>query len=150
MKVTTIDDWGIDLITYFEGFESRPYLCQAGVPTIGYGTTRYPDGRKVTLSDPEITRAQGQLYLVHDISISERAVDAMTTDSVSQNQFNALVSFAYNLGAPTLKGSTLLKKANTNPNDPTIKLEFAKWVYADGKKSKGLIARRAKEAEMYG
>ncbi len=150
MKVTTIDDWGIDLITYFEGFESRPYLCQAGVPTIGYGTTRYPDGRKVTLSDPEITRAQGQLYLVHDIATSEKAVDTMTTDSVSQNQFNALVSIAYNLGAGALRGSTLLKKVNANPNDPTIKLEFAKWVYVDGKKSKGLIARRAKEAEMYG
>jgi len=149
MKITTIDDAGIDLISSFEGFEPKAYLCPAKVPTIGFGTTRYPWGKKVSLSDPEITRAQGLLYLMHDVKQFELAVDAMAVDTIDQNQFNALVSFAYNLGANALKGSTLLKKVNANPNDLTISAEFGKWVNAGGKKLNGLVRRRRAESEMY-
>ena len=148
-KATKINQVGIDLITYYEGFKSAPYLCPANVPTIGYGTTRYPDGKKVSLSDSPINKDKAIAFLKHDLTVFELAVDAMATDALTQNQFNALVSFAYNLGSTALKSSTLLKKVNANPNDQTIKLEFSKWVYANGKKLPGLVARRNKEAEIY-
>jgi lysozyme len=73
----------------------------------------------------------------------------MAVDTITQNQFNALVSFAYNLGAQSLKGSTLLKKVNANPNDPTIAVEFLKWVNAGGRKVAGLVRRREAEANLY-
>lgn len=149
MKITRIDQAGIDLITEFEGLRLKPYLCPAGVPTIGYGTTRYYNGIKVSMSDLPITKEKAVEYLLNDVHHFELAVDAMAVDAITQNQLNALVSFAYNLGATALKGSTLLRKVNTNPNDPSIKNEFAKWVYADGVKLAGLIRRRAAEAELY-
>ena len=149
MKIVEIDERGIELIAKFEGLKLKPYLCPAGVPTIGYGTTRYPSGLKVSLNDTPITEAQAKDYLLHDVEQFELAVDAMATDLLTQGQFNALVSFAYNLGAQALRGSTLLKKVNANPNDATIGKEFAKWVYAGNKRLEGLARRRAAEAEMY-
>lgn len=149
MKITTVNDAGIALITSFEGFEPKPYLCSAGVPTIGFGTTRYPNGKKVTLSDKEITRFEATFYFHHDLKHFELAVDAMATDTVTQNQFNALVSFAYNLGAQSLKRSTLLKLVNENHNNQLIQNEFMKWVSAGGKKVAGLVRRRAAESKMY-
>lgn len=149
MKTTKIDQKGIDLITHFEGFRSKPYLCPAGVPTIGIGSTRYPNGSKVTINDREITKEQAISFLQHDIKNFELSVDALCVDSITQNQFNALVSFAYNLGSGNLKVSTLLKKVNSNPSDESIINEFNKWVYADGKKLDGLINRRNAEANLY-
>lgn len=149
MKVTRVDQKGIDLITSFEGLSLVPYLCAANVPTTGYGTTRYYNGVKVSMSDLPITKEKAIEYLMHDLHTFELAVDAMAVDTVTQNQFNALVSFAYNLGSTALKGSTLLKKVNTNPNDPTIRDEFMKWVNAGGKKLKGLVRRREAEANLY-
>ena len=70
-------------------------------------------------------------------------------DDISQSQFDALVSFAYNLGPNSLKSSTLLKKVNANPSDPTIKDEFLKWTKAGGKVLKGLVLRREAEAALY-
>jgi len=149
MKVTRIDQKGIELITQFEGLKLSPYLCPANVPTIGYGTTRYYNGVKVSMSDLPITKEKAIEYLMHDVFTFELAVDAMATDTVTQNQFNALVSFAYNLGPNALKNSTLLKKVNRNPNDLTIKAEFMKWVNAGGKKLAGLVRRREAESKLY-
>jgi len=149
MKVTRVDNKCIDLIISFEGIKLSPYVCPAGVVTIGAGTTRYYNGVKVSMSDLPITKEKAIEYLMHDLHQFELAVDAMAVDTVTQNQFNALVSFAYNLGSNALKGSTLLKKVNANPNDPTIAAEFAKWVNAGGKKLKGLVRRRAAESELY-
>lgn len=149
MKITKIDQKGIDLITSFEGLKLLPYLCPAKVPTIGYGTTRYPNGNKVTLTDKPITKNDAISFLLFDVKSFELAVDAMCIDSINQNQFNALVSFSYNLGSNALKSSTLLKKVNANPNDPTIKDEFLKWVNAGGKKLEGLVRRRTAEANLY-
>jgi lysozyme len=149
MKITRIDQAGIDLITEFEGLKLKPYLCPAKVPTIGYGTTRYYNGVKVSMSDLPITQEKAVEYLLHDVHQFELAVDAMAVDTITQNQLNALVSFAYNLGSGALKSSTLLRKVNADPNDPTIEKEFAKWIWADGKKLDGLIRRRAAEAELY-
>ena len=124
MKITKTDKKGIDFIKSFEGLKLKPYLCGANVPTIGYGTTIYPNGRKVSLNDVSITEKDAEAFLIRDLDFFEKQVDSFTTDAVNQNQFNALVSFAYNLGANALKGSTLLKKVNANPNDPTIRAEL--------------------------
>lgn len=149
MKITKVSKQGIDLIKSFEGLMLKPYLCSAKVPTIGYGTTIYPNGVKVTLKDSAITEQTAEVYLAHDLIYFEKQVDAYTTDAVDQQQFDALVSFAYNCGVGNLKSSTLLKKVNVNPSDPTISNEFLKWNKAAGKPLKGLTNRRVAEATLY-
>lgn len=149
MKITKTSKNGIDLIKKYEGFRSKPYLCPAKVPTIGYGATYYPNGQKVKLTDPAIDEKHASLLLEAMLVPYEKAVDSYCRDDINQNQFDALVSFAYNLGNSALKSSTLLKKVNANPNDSTIKNEFNKWVYADGIKLNGLVKRRIEESNLY-
>lgn len=144
-----VDNKGLDLIKQFEGFSGKAYLDSIGVPTIGYGFTYYPNGKRVTMNDNHISEEHATTLLAEIIKPYEIGVDSMTRDDITQNQFNALVSFAYNLGLKNLQGSTLLKKVNRNPNDKTIKDEFLKWVNAGGKKLQGLVNRRNKEAEVY-
>jgi lysozyme len=147
MKITTLSPAGIDLIKSFEGFSAAPYADPVGIPTIGYGTIRYPDGTKVTLADPHITEEQAVIYLRHDAHSAELAVDALCRDSITQNQFDSLVSFAYNCGNNALKTSTLLKRVNSQTGD--IRAAFLMWNKADGKVLKGLTVRRGKEADLY-
>jgi lysozyme len=149
MKVTKSSSNLIELIKRFEGFSSKPYLCPAKVPTIGYGSTRYADGKKVTLKDTPISEAKGLELLNDTLKQYELAVDAFCVDTINQNQFDALVDFAYNLGTGNLKSSTLLKKVNADPKDHKISEEFLKWNRAGGKVLKGLTARRVAEAELY-
>jgi lysozyme len=148
-KITTTSKNGIDLVKSFEGFSSKPYMCPASVCTIGYGTTRYPNGTKISIKDAPITEAKALEYLIFDMKAFERNVDAYCRDDINQNQFDALVSFCYNVGPNALKSSTLLKKVNINPNDPTIANEFAKWNKGGGKVLKGLVRRRKEESELY-
>jgi len=152
-----LDNKGYDLIKKFEGLSLKPYLCPAGVPTIGYGNTFYPNGKKVTMKDPIITKEKAHEILVFVADLFAKDVSTLIKTTVTQNQFNALVDFAYNLGtdidadeiAEGLGDSTLLKKVNKNPNDPTIKDEFMKWNKANGKILKGLTNRRNEEAQLY-
>jgi lysozyme len=148
-KITKTSKKGIDLIKKYEGFRSEPYLCPANVATIGFGTTFYPDGNKVKLTDSPISETIAEVILKRQLEKFEQYVDSYCIDSINQNQFDALVSFCYNLGPTNLKSSTLLKKVNKNPNDPTIKDEFMKWVKAGGKTLKGLVKRREEEAQLY-
>jgi lysozyme len=149
MKVLKTGKAGIEMIKSFEGFRGTPYKCPAGIPTIGYGATFYPNGKKVTMSDAAITEEQATELLAHMLVSFEKYVDSYCIDSITQNEFDALVSFAYNLGPANLKASTLLKKVNANPNDESIRLEFMKWVKAGGKTLKGLVRRREAEANLY-
>lgn len=149
MKITKISVKGIELIKFFEGFSTKPYKCPAGVPTIGYGSTFYLDGRKVTMADKSITKIEGTELLKSMLVSFEKYVDSYCIDTINQNQFDALVSFCYNLGPANLKSSTLLKKVNKNPNDESIRLEFMKWVKAGGKTLPGLVKRREAEANLY-
>lgn len=152
MKITKTSAAGINLIKKFEGFSSKPYPDPAtgGVPfTIGYGSTYYEDGRKVTMADAPITEDRATKLLAQLLDHYERGVDSLCRDDIGQNQFDALVCFAYNVGIGALKGSTLLKKLNANPNDPTIKDEFLRWNKAAGRVMKGLTKRRAEEADLY-
>lgn len=149
MKVTKASQKGLDLIKRFEGLELKPYKCPAGIPTIGYGNTYYPSGSKVKLTDPTITKEKAEELLKFLLGSYEKSVDSFCRDDISQNQFDALVSFAYNCGVNNLKSSTLLKKVNANPNDPTIKAEFLKWNKASGRVLAGLTKRRQAEADLY-
>ena len=149
MKITEISDACIDLVKSFEGFFSKPYLCPANVPTIGYGTIIYPNGKKVTLQDLPIDEKKAIEFMRFELNQKAKEVDAMTTDAVNQRQFDALVSFAYNCGSGALKGSTLLKRVNANPSDPTIIDAFLMWTKADGKTLNGLVRRRKAEAKLY-
>lgn len=148
-KITKTGAAGIELIKKFEGFMSKPYKCPAGIPTIGYGATFYPDGKKVTMTDKAITEAEGTALLASMLTKFEQYVDSYCIDTITQNQFDALVSFCYNLGPNNLKSSTLLKKVNLNPNDESIRAEFMKWTKAGGKTLKGLVTRRTAEADLY-
>jgi lysozyme len=149
MKITQASNNLIELIKKFEGFSAVPYMCPASVVTIGYGSTRYADGRKVTMTDNSITIEGAIILLKQTLKQYELAVDAYCRDDINQNQFDALVDFAYNCGNGNLKSSTLLKKVNANPNDPTIALEFRKWNKGGGKVLKGLVNRREAEIQLY-
>lgn len=149
MKITKTGNAGIDMIKRFEGFRSAPYKCPAGVPTIGYGATFYPGGKKVTMTDKAITEEEATSLLLGMLVKFEQYVDSYCVDTVTQNQFDALVSFCYNLGPANLKASTLLKKVNANPNDESIRAEFMKWTKAGGRTLKGLVTRRTAEADLY-
>ena len=140
---------GLDLITSFEGFSHKPYLCPAGVPTIGYGTTVYPSGKRVTLRDPAITRQQGLEYKMSDIRKIEGDLILALDVKLSENRYSALVSFVYNLGITAFRRSTLRKTINAAPGAPGIRDEFMKWNKAGGKVLNGLVARRKAEADLY-
>ncbi len=138
----------IELIKKFEGFSAKPYLCPAKVPTIGYGSTRYADGRKVTMNDPQIGEKQAVEIMQETLKSYERDVIRYVKVAINQNQFDALVDFAYNVGSKNLLNSTLLKKLNSM-DWLGASMEFGKWVYADGKKLKGLVARREAERVLF-
>ena len=135
---------GIDLIKKYEGLRLKAYKCPAGVWTIGYGHT----GADVA-EGLEITEERADELLLSDIAQFENHVNSVVKSTIKQNQFDALVSFAFNLGGLSIKNSTLLKRVNANPIDPAISDEFAKWVNAGGKRLAGLVKRRAEEAELY-
>lgn len=143
-----INKAGKDLIKSYEGLRLTAYKCSANVDTIGYGNTFYEDGTKVKPGDKITLDRANKLF---DFIIEKFAVKVkeMINSDVTENQFAALVSFAYNCGTAALAKSTLLKKVNKDPKDPTIKDEFMKWTKAGGKQLTGLVKRRASEAKLY-
>jgi lysozyme len=98
-----ISQKGLDLIKKFEGFSAKPYLCPAGVPTIGYGATYYTNGTKVTMSDEPISEEWAEQLLSHIVHTYEKGVTSLVIPKITQNQFDALVSFAYNVGVTNLE-----------------------------------------------
>ncbi len=144
-----LDKTGYNLIAQFEGLSLKPYKCSAGVPTIGYGNTFYSDGTKVTMDDKSISKGLALNMLVDIADDFAFDVYNVILKPINQNQFNSLVSIAYNIGINAFSKSTLLKKVKVNPNDETIKNEFLKWNKANGKMIKGLTIRREKECEIY-
>lgn len=144
---------GLELIKKFEGFYPKPYRDPVGIWTIGYGTTYYLIGSKkvaVKSTDKPLTEPEASKILeIQLATIYEPFVNQLVKKPLNQNQFDALVSFVYNLGASALQRSTLLKKINLNPNDTSIRAEFQKWRLAGGKVLPGLILRRNEEADLY-
>ena len=141
-----VTEAGLDLIKRFEGFSPKIYICPAGYPTIGYG--------HVVLAHEQdqfaggVTQAEATELLRKDVRIAERAVLRLISVPLTDGQFDALVSFTFNLGAGALQRSTLRRKVNRGEHEG-IPAELMKWVWAAGKKVSGLIRRREIEGALY-
>lgn len=147
MATITIPQQALELIKTYEGFSAKSYKCPAGVWTIGYGTTKVK-GRAVT-EGQRCTKEDAEQYLCDDLQVFAQAVKRFVKVPITDNQFAALLSFTYNLGAGALEGSTLLKRLNEGKY-ATAQAEFYKWIRAAGKVLPGLVKRRAAEAELFG
>jgi len=137
-----------DLIKSFEGCKLKAYQCSAKKWTIGYGNTFFEDGTPVVAGNAiSQQNAEDMFELIANEFAAK--VAKLVTSNVTDNQFGALVSFAYNCGIANLQKSTLLKKVNANHNDPSIRSEFLKWNKAGGKVLAGLTRRREAESNLY-
>ena len=139
---------GIDLMHFFEGCKLEAYQCSAKVWTIGWGNTFYENGTPVRQGD-KITQDRANSLFVFVANKFADEIKKLIKTNLSENQFSALVCFAYNVGTGNLAKSTLLKKVNVNPNDPSISNEFLRWNKANNKIIKGLILRRKSESDLY-
>jgi lysozyme len=137
----------IKLIKHWEGLKLEAYEDSVKVVTIGIGTTRYPNGKKVQLGD-KCTEEEAEEYLRSDLTLIESKINRHFKN-LNQNQFDALCSWIYNLGFGNLLVSTLKKKMLEDPNDPEIEKEWLKWIYAGRVKLIGLVARRHSEYALY-
>lgn len=136
------------LMRRFEGFYPKPYLCPAGVPTIGYGSTYYEDGARVTLMDAPIDRARAEALLLWAVrTVYLPQIVKLCTGVNSPDRLAALIDFTYNLGATALKNSTLRRKVNAGEWG-TVPAEFLKWNKAGGRVLRGLTIRRQAEAAL--
>ena len=139
--------FGVDLICGFEGKRLVAYDDGVGVWTIGFGTTVYPNGIKVKKGDT-CTEAQAKAYMAYDLKKFESAVNNAVKVPLNQNQFDALVSLAYNIGTDAFSKSTLVKKLNANDFRGAAD-QFDVWVNAGGNRMQGLVNRRAKEKALF-
>lgn len=139
----------LDLARRFEGYRGRPYLCPAGVATIGYGTTRYPDGRAVTLSDAPITRTTAEVLLRHELAACVGSALRLcpVLGAEPESRLAAIADFIYNLGAGRLQSSTLRRRINRRDWDQAAH-ELSRWVRGGGRVLPGLVARRSAEIAL--
>lgn len=138
------------LAARFEGLYLRPYLCPAGVPTIGLGATYYEDGTRVTLFDPPITKERAfelLLWMVRTVYLP--AVLRLCPGVDSADRLAALIDFTFNLGAGNLRMSNLRRRVNAQ-QWPTACVEIRKWTRAGGRELRGLVLRREAEALLLG
>ena len=140
-----------ELCKRFEGFRAKPYLCPAGIPTIGYGSTYYADGRKVTLNDSLISQKDANDLLMNELEHTYlpgalRNCPVLATD---ERKCNAIVDFCYNLGVGRLQTSTLKRKINAQDWDGA-KEQLMLWTKGGGKVLPGLLKRRQAEVTLLG
>lgn len=148
MDVTQALAMVMRLCLLFEGLYLRPYLCPAGVPTIGVGSTRYLDGRPVRLSDPAITREHALLLLRYKVLTEYMPGVRRLCGAVDDpGQLAALTDLAYNIGLGNLKASTLRKRVLAGRWD-LVPAELRKWVRGGGRVLPGLVRRRQAEIEL--
>jgi lysozyme len=141
-----ISEKGLKLIKEFEGLKLSPYLCSANVPTIGYGSTRYEDGSRVKLTDKAITKERAETLLMYTMKEFERIVLSKVRVTLTQNQFDALVSHTYNTGG----SDGLFKLVNNKASEALIRDWFEnRYITAAGVVQRGLIRRRKAEADMF-
>lgn len=138
-----ISEKGLNLIKNFEGCHLKAYKCPAGVLTIGYGHTG-SDVKEYTI----ISQQQAEHYLKNDIIIHSNNVSRLVKRPLTQNQFDALVSFEYNVGYGNFASSTMLKLLNKG-NYKAASEQFDRWVFANKKKLQGLVKRRKAEKELF-
>lgn len=135
---------GLALIREFEGFCAAPYRCPAGLWTVGYGHVLAPHEPLIT-----ITQAEAEALLRKDVRHAAQSVKALVNVPLTQGQFDALVSFTFNLGSGAFERSTLRRVVNQGAHDE-VPEQLMRWVYAAGRKMPGLLRRRAAEAALYG
>lgn len=138
---------GVDLICNFEGLRLKAYDDGVGVWTIGFGTTKYPNGIRVKKGDT-CTLDQAKAYMQNDLKSFEQTVNNTVKVPLNQNQFDALVSLAYNIGSTAFKNSTLVRQLNEG-NYKAAANQFNVWVNAGGKRMQGLVSRRAAERTLF-
>ena len=138
---------GLELIKEFEGFSSTAYLCSAKKATIGYGNTFWEDGTPVKIGD-QISKERAETLLKHVVDNFSVAVEVDIKIEVTQNQFDALVSLAYNIGLGAFKNSTLLRQLNRG-NFLGASQEFLRWDKSNGKPLLGLTRRREREKLLF-
>lgn len=133
---------GLELIKAFEGLHLTPYLCPGNIWTIGYGHTR------TVRPGQTISKEVAELLLNEDLTIFERSVSRLVSVPLTDNQFSALVSFAFNIGSTKLEASTLLKLLNRGWYDQ-VPVQLMRWNRAKGEVFGGLSRRRAAEAKLW-
>lgn len=138
-----------DLCLVFEGMYLKPYLCPAGVPTIGVGSTFYEDNRRVTLGDPPITRERAMELLEHELRKCMPRVRRLCPGLADWGEpaLGAVLDFAYNCGTGALQASTLRKRINAD-DVSGAQAELMRWVRGGGRVLPGLVKRRAAEAAL--
>jgi GH24 family phage-related lysozyme (muramidase) len=141
-----VTEAGLDLIKHFEGFSPTIYVCPGGWPTIGYGRVVREAERERFASD--IGEDEAEDLLRRDVGVAERAVLRLISVPLTDSRFDALVSFTYNLGSGALQRSTLRRRVNREEH-AAVPAEFRRWVFAGGRKLKGLVRRREAEARIY-
>lgn len=142
-----ISENGYAIIRDAEGFRSIAYLDTGGVWTIGFGTIKYPNGTSVKKGDT-CTRNEAEQWLKNDCQWVDACLDKYVKVNVSQNQFDALASFVYNIGETAFVKSTMLKALNA-ANYAGAAAQFDRWIYDNGKKIEGLYNRRMREKELF-
>jgi lysozyme len=146
----SISEKGLSLIKSYEGLKLEAYLCPAKVWTIGYGSTFYLNNSRVKQGDKLNSINEANSLLLHSLKNYEACVIAgIKNTNINQNQFDALVSFTYNVGCAAFIRSTLLKLILINPNNELIKNELIKWNKGGGKVLPGLTKRRESEIKLY-
>jgi lysozyme len=138
-----------DLCRHFEGFRSKPYICPAGYPTIGYGTVWKPDGTKVTMDDAPISKAQANEWLLSELRTNYAAgVLRASPRLIAQPKIlGAMIDFSYNLGVARYRASTLRRKVD-NQDWEAAKEQLMRWTRGGGKVLPGLVRRRQAEASL--
>lgn len=140
-----LSERGYALIMKYEGFSPIPYICPAGLPTIGYGHVII-EGE--VFPKAGISPEMAKILLKQDVVRFETAINRLVTARINQNQFDALVCFAYNIGTKAFEKSTLLKLLNQGQHEK-VPRELGKWVFSRGRRLSGLARRRAAEAALY-
>lgn len=138
----------VDLIKHFEGCKLQAYQCPAMIWTIGYGTTEYENGAKVKQGD-QINQYRADELLLHGLTKFANRISTSYKREFTENQNDAFVSMAYNIGSGAFAGSMLLSTANINPDDPAIRALFFRYVKVKGKILPGLVRRRMSEHWLY-
>lgn len=139
-----------ELCRFFEGFSSKPYICPAGYPTIGYGTVYKPGGARVTMQDEPISRELADQWLIEELRRTYMAgvLKASPHLVTHPEVLAAMTDFAYNLGVARYRASTLKKRVDARDWDGS-KYELSKWVRGGGRILPGLVKRRSAEAALF-
>lgn len=135
---------GLSLIRSFESFSATIYICPAGFPTVGFGHVVKP----TEMFDLPLSPENGEAILLRDVSVAERAISRLIRVPLNQEMLDSLGSWVYNLGSGALQASTLRSKINRREYDEAPN-EIRRWVFAGGKKLKGLVCRREIEARLF-